>query len=35
VVRMAILYELLAGGDASTPSVEGEGSRPTPIGTSA
>ncbi|HET9153887.1 MAG TPA: aspartate carbamoyltransferase catalytic subunit [Solirubrobacterales bacterium] len=35
VVRMAILYELLAGGDASTPAAEGEGSRPTPIGTSA
>ena len=35
VVRMAILYELLAGGDASVPSAEGEGSAPTPIGTSA
>jgi aspartate carbamoyltransferase catalytic subunit len=35
VVRMAILYELLAGGDAATPSAEGEGSRPTPIGTPA
>src|SRR4051812_19611891 len=35
VVRMAILYELLAGGDASAPSAEGEGARPTPIGTSA
>ncbi|HET8565468.1 MAG TPA: aspartate carbamoyltransferase catalytic subunit [Solirubrobacterales bacterium] len=36
VVRMAILYELLAGGDASTPAAEGrEGSAPTPIGTSA
>jgi aspartate carbamoyltransferase catalytic subunit len=35
VVRMAILYELLAGGDASTPAVQGEGSTPTPIGTSA
>ncbi|HET7590530.1 MAG TPA: aspartate carbamoyltransferase catalytic subunit [Solirubrobacterales bacterium] len=35
VVRMAILYELLAGGDASTPAAEGEGSAPTPIGTPA
>jgi aspartate carbamoyltransferase catalytic subunit len=35
VVRMAILYELLAGGDASTPAAEGEGSQPTSIGTSA
>jgi aspartate carbamoyltransferase catalytic subunit len=35
VVRMAILYELLAGGDAATPSAEGEGARPTPIGTPA
>src|SRR3954465_11047855 len=35
VVRMAILYELLAGGDTSNPAAEGEGSRPTPIGTSA
>jgi len=35
VVRMAILYELLAGGDAANPAGEGEGSRPTPIGTSA
>jgi aspartate carbamoyltransferase catalytic subunit len=35
VVRMAILYELLAGGDASTPAAGGEGSAPTPIGTSA
>jgi aspartate carbamoyltransferase catalytic subunit len=35
VVRMAILYELLAGGDASTPAAEGEGSTLTPIGTSA
>jgi hypothetical protein len=32
---MAILYELLAGGDASTPGAEGELGRPTPIGTSA
>jgi aspartate carbamoyltransferase catalytic subunit len=35
VVRMAILYELLAGGEGSTPAAEGEGSHPTPIGTSA
>ena len=35
VVRMAILYELLAGAEPTTPSAEGEGSRPTPIGTSA
>jgi aspartate carbamoyltransferase catalytic subunit len=34
VVRMAILYELLAGAD-QTPSGDGEGSRPTPIGTPA
>jgi hypothetical protein len=32
---MAILYELLAGGEGQTPAAEGEGSRPTPIGTSA
>ena len=35
VVRMAILYELLAGGEAPVSAGEGEGSRPTPIGTSA
>ncbi len=35
VVRMAILYELLAGGEGSSPVAEGEGSKPTPIGTSA
>ncbi|MGN6201624.1 MAG: hypothetical protein ACTHNY_04390, partial [Solirubrobacterales bacterium] len=35
VVRLAILYALLAGGDASAPSGEDEGSRPTPIGTPA
>ena len=35
VVRMAILYELLAGGDASAPITEDAGSRPTPIGTPA
>ena len=34
VVRMAILYELLAGGDAH-PVAADEGSKPTPIGTSA
>ncbi len=33
VVRMAILYELLAGGEGSTPLAEGDGaSSPTPIG---
>jgi aspartate carbamoyltransferase catalytic subunit len=33
VVRMAILYELLAGGERPTPAVEGDGvERPTPIG---
>jgi aspartate carbamoyltransferase catalytic subunit len=35
VVRMAILYELLAGGEGQVPAGEGEGSRPTPIGTPA
>jgi aspartate carbamoyltransferase catalytic subunit len=35
VVRMAILYELLAGSEGQTPAGEGEGSRPTPIGTPA
>jgi aspartate carbamoyltransferase catalytic subunit len=34
VVRMAILYELLAGAEQA-PSGDGEGSRPTPIGTPA
>jgi aspartate carbamoyltransferase catalytic subunit len=34
VVRMAILYELLAGSEQAT-SGDGEGSRPTPIGTPA
>jgi aspartate carbamoyltransferase catalytic subunit len=34
VVRMAILYELLAGGEAA-PAGEGEAGKPTPIGTSA
>jgi aspartate carbamoyltransferase catalytic subunit len=33
VVRMAILYELLAGGERPSPAVEGdEAERPTPIG---
>ena len=33
VVRMAILYELLAGGEGSAPLAEGDGAaRPTPIG---
>jgi aspartate carbamoyltransferase catalytic subunit len=33
VVRMAILYELLAGGERPAPAVDGEGAeRPTPIG---
>ena len=36
VVRMAILYELLAGpSERPTPAGDGEGSRPTPIGTPA
>jgi aspartate carbamoyltransferase catalytic subunit len=35
VVRMAILYELLAGGEAPGAAAEGETSKPTPIGTSA
>src|SRR3954454_5038805 len=35
VVRMAILYELLAGGEGSNPATEGEAAQPTPIGTSA
>jgi aspartate carbamoyltransferase catalytic subunit len=35
VVRMAILYELLAGGEGQAPASEDEGSRPTPIGTPA
>jgi aspartate carbamoyltransferase catalytic subunit len=35
VVRMAILYELLAGSEGQTPAGEGEGSKPTPIGTPA
>ncbi|HXR60159.1 MAG TPA: aspartate carbamoyltransferase catalytic subunit [Solirubrobacterales bacterium] len=35
VVRMAILYELLAGGDPSSSAGDGEGSQPTPIGTPA
>ncbi|MGN6814563.1 MAG: aspartate carbamoyltransferase catalytic subunit [Solirubrobacterales bacterium] len=34
VVRMAILYELLAGGE-SAPAGEGEAGKPTPIGTPA
>jgi len=34
VVRMAILYELLAGGEG-VPSGEGEAGKPTPIGTPA
>jgi aspartate carbamoyltransferase catalytic subunit len=34
VVRMAILYELLAGAEQA-PSGDGEGSAPTPIGTPA
>jgi aspartate carbamoyltransferase catalytic subunit len=33
VVRMAILYELLAGGEGPAPLSDGEGAtRPTPIG---
>jgi aspartate carbamoyltransferase catalytic subunit len=35
VVRMAILYELLAGGEAPVSAGEGEPGQPTPIGTSA
>jgi aspartate carbamoyltransferase catalytic subunit len=35
VVRMAILYELLAGGEGGATANQGEGSRPTPIGTPA
>jgi aspartate carbamoyltransferase catalytic subunit len=35
VVRMAILYELLAGGEGGATVSEGETSRPTPIGTPA
>jgi aspartate carbamoyltransferase catalytic subunit len=35
VVRMAILYELLAGGDGGNAAGQGEGSQPTPIGTPA
>ena len=33
VVRMAILYELLAGGERPAPAADGDGAeRPTPIG---
>jgi aspartate carbamoyltransferase catalytic subunit len=32
VVRMAILYELLAGGESSAPMVAGDTAKPTPIG---
>jgi aspartate carbamoyltransferase catalytic subunit len=35
VVRMAILYELLAGSEAPVPPCEGDAGKPTPIGTSA
>jgi aspartate carbamoyltransferase catalytic subunit len=35
VVRMAILYELLAGGEGGAIADQGEGNRPTPIGTPA
>ena len=35
VVRMAILYELLAGSEGQTPTGEGEAGKPTPIGTPA
>ncbi len=35
VVRMAILYELLAGGEGGNTAADSEGNRPTPIGTPA